>query len=390
MKLHVFNDAHGFFLNLAVNRVLQHDLSRDHIFFNLSQKTIYPNKQVIYLAKNLRSYKLAVKDLPAIQSIAFYPFDFIAASFLKELKQVQPDVKVDWVFWGYEYYQRPEIYLSNFGPYSLRHYQRNRSWLAMFRERIVKTTKRLLAIPVYQQSVLEKGYRSIDRFFSFLPADYDNIFGSGRRGQCHCEGYPISFLSLESMTKGIQWNAEGLTHTIMVGHAAAPSINHVEILQQLAYLKIKQPLLIPMEYGQPQYRQQIRKMAISLFNEQVEFLEKRLDMASYYRKLSKVGAAIFNFRWQEALGNIMFLVWNGSKIFLREESTVSIQFRKWQIKFFSIEKDLNAVELSTHLSIADRLHNKVTVENLLSEQTIGEYWDQLTLEVDQQSPPQEL
>ena len=105
MNLHVFNDSHGFFLNLTVKRFLESDALQNNLFINLNNKTIYTSPEVKYLKRNLFSFKRVIKTLPAIKSVTFYPFDYTAAFFLKELKKIQPSIKVGWVFWGYEFYQ---------------------------------------------------------------------------------------------------------------------------------------------------------------------------------------------------------------------------------------------------------------------------------------------
>ena len=137
------------------------------------------------------------------------------------------------------------------------------------------------------------------------------------------------------------------------------------------------PLFIPLEYGQDGYRQEVKRLGKQLFNDQVEYLEKRLTMDAYYRRLSTIGYAIFNFKWQEGLGNILFLVWNGAKVFLRDDSSVSMQLKEWGCAIYSIENDLNVAQLSTVLSEKERSKNRSIVEGLISAKKVEEYWNRL-------------
>src|SRR5882672_12589369 len=128
MKLHVFNDSHGFFLNLAVSRILESGTAHDHRFINLSDKTIYPNERVNYVKKSIPAFRHYIKELPAIHEVIFYPLDGIAAHFLRLLRMQQPAVQVTWVFWGYEFYHRSDHYADNFDSFSLDLYHRRNNF----------------------------------------------------------------------------------------------------------------------------------------------------------------------------------------------------------------------------------------------------------------------
>ena len=48
--------------------------------------------------------------------------------------------------------------------------------LRIIRDRLARIAKQVLGIPVYRKQLLEEGYRSVARFFSFLQKDFSNIF----------------------------------------------------------------------------------------------------------------------------------------------------------------------------------------------------------------------
>ncbi len=374
MKLHVFNDLHGFFLNLTVKRILENSAPNAHLFINLNSKTIYRDKRVTYLRRNINSYRKAVQALPEIESVNFYPLDFTAAWFLKQLRTRFPDIPVSWIFWSYEYYQRPEKNGLNYDAFSLAYYRKKNSFVSRLKQTGVGIIKKSINVPVYDKRLLEDAYQLVDHFHSFLPEDFQNVYKNTPNPSC--AWHPFSFLSIEDITRNVE-TAARLTEKIMVGHAAIPSMNHAEILQRLSTLRIANPLFIPLEYGEKDYREEIMDMANRLFAGRVEFLVQRLEMHEYYRHLSDIGYAVFNFRWQEGLGNILFLAWNGTKIFLREESSVSRQFMKWGITVFSIEKDLSKASLSNRLSAQAAENNRRVLEDLFSEKKVKEYWSLL-------------
>lgn len=372
MNLHVFNDVHGFFLNLTVKRFTENDAMQNNFFINLNNKSIYKNEKVKYLKKNTLSFKQVIKSLPIIQSVTFYPFDFTAAAFLNQLQKMQPSIKVNWVFWGYEFYHRPDNEKQMFDEFSSAYYKKQFSFFKNSKQSLFNIIKSILLVPVFDKQFLADGYAKINRFYSFLPQDFKNGFQNNNNA---CEYYPISFLSIEEITEKIVWG--NITNEVMVGHAASPSLNHAEILDMLHAISFSGKLFLPLEYGEEEYRKEIKNKANDLFNSNVVFLENRLTMPEYYQRLSVVGFAIFNFRWQEALGNILFLVWNGTKIFLKQDSSVYKQFISWRLIVFSIEQQLNKESITQLLTVDERQNNKRIIEELFSEQKVKNYWNAL-------------
>jgi hypothetical protein len=369
MNLHVFNDIHGFTLNLTVKRFEDKNVLDNNIFINLTQKTKYTNSHVIYLERSLRDFRRFLKTTSDVRKVTFYPFDFVAAFFLKELRKLYPDVEVGWAFWSYEYYHRPELYLSTLDPFSLNYYKKQNNFAVRSKRRLITAAKKILSRPVYNKQLLEESYQFITRFHSFLPADFKSIKNiSGT-----CRSYQLSFLSVEEITAGIAGEKK-MTNEIMIGHAGSITGNHAEIIQELAEIKIDNKFLIPIEYGDENYIKEIRSMAMNLLGDNVQFLEQRMSKEEYFKRLSNVGLAIFNFKTQEGLGNIFFLLWNGTKIFLREESSAYKQFKEWGLSIFSVENDLNRAGLAHLLTEKEAAENRRIIEEIFSESKVESYW----------------
>ena len=373
MNLHVFNDSHGFFLNLIVERFELNNALENNIFINLNEKTLYKNPKVFYIQKNIISYRKKISSIPKINRITFYPLDYVGAFFLNELRKTQPDVKVGWVFWSYEFYHRPDKVQNLFDGFSLDYFKKGVSSFIKLKTKLYNIIKKVLYIPVFNKKLLEESYFLIDNFYSFLEQDFKNVFKNIPDAKCNYSF--LSFLSIEQVTKGVELKAMSLE--VLVGHSPNPSLNHAEILDKLYSFSFTGKLLIPQEFGEEAYKIAIKQKAKFLFNDKVTLLEKRLPLQEYNERLSSVGFAIFNFKTQEALGNILFLIWNGTKIFLQKESSVYIQFKTWGFIIFSIEDDLSKVSLSQYLSINDRKKNKSISEELFSTRKIERDWKKL-------------
>lgn len=373
MNLHVFNDLHGFFLNLTVERFDSNNALGNNIFINLNNKTLYKNTEVSYVKKNILFYKKKIASLPKIDRITFYPFDYVGAIFLKELRKTQPNVKVGWVFWSYEFYHRPDRVENLFEKFSSAYYKKGSNFFRNSKAKFYWLVKKILFIPVFNKKLLEHSYLLVSNFYSFLEQDYTNVIKTIPHKNCSYNF--LSFLSIKQVTDNLILSA--MSYEVMIGHSPNPSLNHAEILDKLHSFSFTGKLLIPQEFGEDAYKNAIKHKAKTLFIDNVTFLEKRLPLQKYYERLSLIGFAIFNFKTQEGLGNILFLVWNGAKIFLKKESSVYIQFKSWGFLIFSVEDDLSKESLSQCLSLTDRERNKSITEKLFSSEKIERDWQKL-------------
>jgi dTDP-N-acetylfucosamine:lipid II N-acetylfucosaminyltransferase len=370
MNLHVFNDPHGFILSRTYLRFKENGKLQNTVFVNLNDRTIYKTNGVIYLKKNLRVYKKFIGRIVDADQVFFYPFDEVAAWFLFKLQKKFPLINASWIFWSYEFYQRPGNYPNLLLAYSRAYENGSKKFPATLIQKIKQQVKKLFFIPVYNKAIMEAGYKKITDFYSFLPADFKNVSENGGMG--HLRYHPISFLTIEEITKGVKKTP--FRPKIIIGHAAAPTANHAEIIKALAEKKIGLDILIPLEYGDKVYGESIKQLAKVSLTGTVETLEIRMELNEYNSKLSQAGFAVYNFLTQEALGNILFLAWNGTKIFLNEESSVYRQFNEWGLKIYSVNKDLNKESFFSFLSPQDAENNRKILEVLFNENEVTQYW----------------
>jgi dTDP-N-acetylfucosamine:lipid II N-acetylfucosaminyltransferase len=372
MTIHVFNDPHGFFLNRSYMRLCESSNKENLLFVNLNSATLFKEKGIVYLNKNLISYRKFISHLNNIDHVNFYPFDYVASCFFQELRKKFPGVRASWIFWSYEFYQRPGNYHTLLMTYSKKYYERKKisSWLL---KPIKELAKKLIFMPVYNSRIIVNNYKNITDFYSLLPADFKNI--SETFGLRHINYHPFSFLTIEEEIKDV--NLSSVQNKIIIGHAAAPTGNHAEIINLLSKENVDLDVLIPLEYGDKIYASKIKELAKQKLSGKVETIETRMELSKYNSELSKAGFAVYNFITQEGLGNILFLAWHGTKIFLNEESTVYKQFREWGIRVFSVNMDLNKAAFSIFLPIVEAENNRKIIEALFNEKKVLKYWEPL-------------
>ena len=151
----------------------------------------------------------------------------------------------------------------------------------------------------------------------------------------------------------------------MIGHSPSRG-NHYEIIQKLSTINPGYPILLPLSYGDKEYSNIIKESSEKFIN--VEVIRKKLERNMYYEKLTEVGWAIFNVKVQQAVGNIIALIWMGSKVFLDKNASTYKDFLTWGIDIYSVQDHLNEYELSNKLSLSRlRITGKKFWKNLMKK-----------------------
>lgn len=152
---------------------------------------------------------------------------------------------------------------------------------------------------------------------------------------------------------------------VMVGHSSYSYHNHSDVFYQLKDNLFEGRITVPLSYGDTGYGQKLIKLGRSLFNGSINFVTEFLKFNDYLEFIGKFDAFILNSKVQSGGGNIIYSLFQGSKVFLREENPAYQDYKKFGIKLFSIERDLQAGNLIYEdLSWHDKKVNRGIIEDL--------------------------
>lgn len=189
-----------------------------------------------------------------------------------------------------------------------------------------------------------------------------------------CRHIPFTYYPLEYIIKG----NETLTidhHDILLGNSASFSNNHLEAFDILKSLNIKQrKIIVPLSYGNSSYADYIQRRGSEIFNNQFEPMRYFLPLEEYRKKLQKCGIVIMNHYRSQAVGNILMMLWLGSKVFLHESNPLFYFLKRNGIIIYSINKDLtnnNPMALEK-LSTDEIGNNRNILRKTISEKYIIE------------------
>ena len=83
-----------------------------------------------------------------------------------------------------------------------------------------------------------------------------------------------------------------------------------------------------------------------------------MPQKEYFTLINRAEVAIMGARRQEAAGNIINLLSNGTKVFLRENNNLLQYYREQGFIIFSYDKDLNSMDDLRPLTLEEQLHNR--------------------------------
>ncbi|WP_126994183.1 TDP-N-acetylfucosamine:lipid II N-acetylfucosaminyltransferase [Thermosipho globiformans] len=184
---------------------------------------------------------------------------------------------------------------------------------------------------------------------------------------------PVDFKMLDTFSD--QKNRK--EKTILIGNSAAPSNNHFEILDALYENKLTDTKIIcPLSYGSSQeYVKKVYGYGVKLFGENFIALTEFLSAEEYAEILANVDVAIFAHRRQQALGNILALLYLGKKVYIRSDISSWSFFNRLGIRIFDTKNILDGSEkdiFTFEEKIAKKNREKVLKE--FSEERCVQLW----------------
>jgi len=154
---------------------------------------------------------------------------------------------------------------------------------------------------------------------------------------------------------------------ILLGNSAAPTNNHIEAINLLSKFKFnEQKIYTPLSYGaEIKYIDKIKLHGTEKLGENFLPLDKILPFNEYFELISSCSVCIMNHYRQNGMGNVIFMLWIGSKVFLSEKNPSFLFLKNLGLIIYSIEIDIesnNNVSIFDSLKDAEKLNNKKIIE----------------------------
>lgn len=265
------------------------------------------------------------------------------------------EFKLYWVFWGYELYEALayerdyNVIDDPFSPFHKVYYFIPNKVSRFLR----KSTNR------YRAPKFVKIFSMVDYFCFWNRRDYDLLkkhfdtkaeFRFFSYGANKDNSLPGDLFELKP--RGVR--------TVMIDHQASVYGNHRTVFKILKKIDPKNTLvkITPLSYGHPMIRDRVLATGRRMFGDKFEPILEYMSRDRYFEMLNKVDIAVFGQRRQEASGNIIQLLKNGVKVFLRNENNLLDYYREKGYIIFSVEDDLHDMSSLSPLTMEQQEHNR--------------------------------
>lgn len=258
--------------------------------------------------------------------------DCLVVHFLTELgarmiAKAPERIAVVWSGWGADYYHLLDGgERSLFGEETRRLRTQRKRWFGL----VKRGAKRVIFGNRINQVISRVNY-----FSSPIPEDFE-ILTSALKEKLSAEYVQLNYGSVEE-TYGI--GQQDLTgNDILVGNSATWTNNHLDVFKQLASLELgMRRLVVPLNYGDTQYRDMIVSIGSKIFGEHFLPLVEFMPLEKYNTLIANCSVVVMGHRRQQAGGNICTMLYKGAKVFLDQQNPFYAFFVKHGAHVFSLE-----------------------------------------------------
>lgn len=175
---------------------------------------------------------------------------------------------------------------------------------------------------------------------------------------------------------------------ILVGNSATATNNHFEIFEALKKLNLTDEfeIICPLSYGDKNYASRVITYGKNLFGERFKELTEWILPIDYAKFLLDIDVAIFNFKRQQGLGNLIPLFYLGKKVYIRGDSPLWRFTNRLGLKAFDFLEVLSNNDAYKSLDLFQIEgswveNNRQIVKNEFSEKRCKELWEEVFKEV---------
>lgn len=321
--------------------------------------------------KTKKIEKLSIEDSMKktfIDSLSKYDFVVIHGftfNILNIVLKASVDIRFVWLGWGFDYY---DIICKN---------KYNKLLLIKTFRLWIKNNKKLFFINSIKNLFPQKtkkieAIRRIKYFAPVLPNEYEMIKKAVKGFDA--KYITFSYADIGDCIKGLSGVKGGLGPNVLLGNSSTYTNNHLEAIDLLSYLKIDERRIVtPLSYGDEKYRDCILDYGFLKLGKNFSPLTDFLHISDYNEILVSCSVVVMNHIRQQAMGNIIWMMYLGAKVYLHPKSPAFIFFETEGAHVFSTEtlnvKNTTAFDCLSQQEVSNNRHvleqhwSVVNVEN---------------------------
>jgi len=370
--VHIFTDSK--FIPWVKSSFALHAWESTFIVLQASSSTVkHSGNDVIYVQMDKDWKKKVLTIIDSSQIVFHYFLDNHKATLV--LKSSDRAIHC-WCFYGAEIYQQTPLFRDMlYGPVT-----RKFLWLLpeiMYRVKLRSFYYRIFKREIPPLELLQQAIKKISGILWYVPEEIEFINTRIKLPPW----YNFQFFSFSDIIPDPEARCIVGSQKILVGNSATIENNHLDVLAGLQKAQSNEySVSLPMTYGMfPRYKAMVKKKFSKALKAHVFFLENHMPLEEYYAFLSEHPTAVFLHHRQQALGNVLYMLYIGAKVYLSRDNIIVQWLRNNQVRVFIFEeefvRDLDAGQMILDEAEAevnrkqirillDHQHNLETIQNL--------------------------
>lgn len=289
------------------------------------------------------------------------------------VRRISKKVCVVWLGWGLDYYDllyTSECYLYKEKTNELWRSEKFRVLESDQKNNLFKRLKKFIKESIYPKKSDILG--RVDFFSPVLPLEFDLVCKVSPMLRAEYVSWNYGNLE-EHLIKGFE-GKEVSGDAILVGNSAGFTNNHLDAFALIASLNLETvpKIVCPLSYGDPAYAACVIDEGIQYFGERFSALTEFMPLDKYVSLVLECGYVIMNHLRQQAVGNIVIMMYLGAKVFLDEKCPTYVFLKQLGAVVYSVQDLSKDASLITKaLSDVDRRKNRAVVQDYWSKENIN-------------------
>tara|TARA_R110000782_G_scaffold95297_1_gene179268 strand:+ start:279 stop:1427 length:1149 start_codon:yes stop_codon:yes gene_type:complete len=293
------------------------------------------------------------------------------------LLRLKYDLNIAWVAWGFDIYGLPRIKQNIYAPLTNKYLGKKDAFLFLKRKLLSNNLLRTVFLFFTKQqdrySIIFRSLKKVNYFSTYLEEDYTYF---SKHYPNNLQFINCAFTSIDQYLVGNDGYIKAEATNIIIGNSNTPESNHLDVIDKLKHKKLaSSKVFVPLSYGQNDaYRKTVIKEGESCFGDRFEPLLIFMERQQYLNILMSCSVGIFYHYRQQAMGNIIAMLYLGARVYMYAKSPVYLYLKRNQINVFDFDTDfdiytikkLPKTEVVANRKILETLFNKDKVNNDLS------------------------
>lgn len=310
-------------------------------------KSIHQKDSVQIIESGSHAFKNFIDIIYQYKAIIFH--NISTPDHATILDKVNSQIKIAWIFWGFEVYNRRSTQFKYLGLYS--------GWKHL--RFLMKQALKFVAFPLINRRLYKVDYEIPKRYFRKVHYCLTDISEDHKIAEKHLktnfEWLWYNYYSIEE-TIGPLKSESVNGENILVGNSAYLMNNHLEVFKTIKNFDLEnRKIIVPLSYGDQGYARFIKKRGEKILGPAFSPLAEFLPLEEYNRIIQTCRVVIMNQYRHQAMGNIITMLWLGARVYLSEKSSTYKYFKRLGVHVFSVEKDLRKSNSDVFASMPEDL-----------------------------------